>query len=158
MIENLKFITINHLNNQQRLAVFKLWNMEYPTTIAFENIDALDNYLTGLEGLKHTLVHIDEKVIGWYFNFKREGSKWFAIIVDSKYHGRGIGTLLLESAKLKEEVLNGWVIDSDDYQKWNKEPYLSPLHFYIKNGFKLLSNERLETKTLSALKIRWEKQ
>ncbi len=87
----------------------------------------------------------------------REGEKWFAIIVDSDFHGQGLGTELLNRAKAKESELNGWVIDQDNDVKQNGDSYLSPLGFYLNNGFEQLKDKRLELQHLSAVLIRWDK-
>jgi hypothetical protein len=82
---------------------------------------------------------------------------WFAIIVDSRCHKIGIGTLLLDALKQDSEVLNGWVTDHDRYMKTSCARYLSPLVFYRKNSFEVLHDTRLEIEKLSAVKIRWQR-
>ncbi|MFT4741942.1 MAG: hypothetical protein ACI9L9_002739, partial [Marivirga sp.] len=52
---------------------------------------------------------------------------------------------------------NGWVIDHSNERKSNGRLYISPLNFYLKNGFKKLSRNRLELDKISAVKIKWEK-
>lgn len=70
--------------------------------------------------------------------------------------GDGYGTRLLNLAKEKEPVLNGWVIDRNEGVKYNGKPYRSPLEFYLKNGFQTIPGIRLELATLSAVKIQWK--
>ena len=72
--------------------------------------------------------------------------------------GKGFGTQLLNLGKEKESVLNGWVIDHDKDKKRNGENYISPLNFYLKNGFEVFPDNRLELEKLSAVKIRWKKE
>jgi len=43
-------------------------------------------------------------------------------------------------------------------KKNNNCPYNSPLGFYMKNGFELEPNQRLETSNLSAVKIKWSRR
>ena len=86
-----------------------------------------------------------------------EHEKWFAIILDSNFHGKGFGTKLLSLGKEKESELNGWVIDKQDDKRKNGELYKSPLNFYLKNGFEKFDNERLELEKISAVKIKWKK-
>ena len=57
--------------------------------------------------------------------------------------------------KENEEMLCGWVIDHHDDRKINGELYLSPLNFYLKQGFDILKEQRLELPTSSAVKISW---
>ena len=70
--------------------------------------------------------------------------------------GKGFGMLLLDELKKNKLILNGWVIDHQNYLKQNKEPYLSPLFFYTKNGFLVENDIRIENDKISAVKIRWE--
>jgi hypothetical protein len=103
------------------------------------------------------LIDPSKKINGRYFEFKRENEKWFAIILDSSIHGNGLGTKILELAKQNKNELNGWVIDHSNEKKSNGRLYISPLNFYLKNGFKKLSRNRLELEKISAVKIKWEK-
>jgi len=103
----------------------------------------------------HILLLDDTKIKGWYFNFIRENEKWFGMILDSDIQGKGFGTKVLNLAKEKESVLNGWVIDHNNDKKQNGEFYKSPLGFYQKNGFEVISNIRLELDKISAVKIKW---
>ncbi|MCL6265746.1 GNAT family N-acetyltransferase [Flagellimonas sp. 2012CJ39-3] len=99
-----------------------------------------------------------EKIQAWYFDFTRENEKWFAIILSSKVQGKGLGTKILNMAKQKESILNGWVIDHNKDHKRNGQPYKSPLGFYLKHGFKKIPETRLELDHISAVKIKWKKQ
>jgi hypothetical protein len=87
----------------------------------------------------------------------RENEKWFVIILDSKIHGNGFGTEILELARQNENELNGWVIDHSNERKRDGELYVSPLNFYLNSGFKKLSENRLELDKISAVKIKWGK-
>ncbi len=64
---------------------------------------------------------------------------------------------MLELAKRKENELNGWVIDHNIDRKINGEFYVSPLDFYLKNGFVKLPHKRLELDKISAVSIKWTK-
>ena len=146
------------LSDLEMVELLELWNAEYPKTLAHSSIDSLNDYLTSLAETKHLLL-LDErqKVRGWCFCFNRENQPWFAIIIDSKLKGQGFGTQLLNALKKEAQMLNGWVIDHNTYEKLNLEPYQSPLPFYLKNGFQILSEERLELEHISAVKIKWQK-
>lgn len=50
------------------------------------------------------------------------------------------------------------VIDHDKDIKANGKQYMSPLNFYLKQGFTIIEDERLELATLSAVKIVWFEQ
>lgn len=85
----------------------------------------------------------------------REGEDWFAIILDSKIQGKGNGSLLINEIKKKNTSLNGWVIDNENEVKQNNEFYKSPMPFYIKQGFTILTETRIENEKMSAVKINW---
>tara|TARA_R110000868_G_scaffold218674_1_gene469493 strand:+ start:456 stop:935 length:480 start_codon:yes stop_codon:yes gene_type:complete len=150
------FLQTTNLSISQKNDIFHLWNEEYPAKLAFQSIVDLDRYLDGLREQSHILI-VDQagKVKAWYFDFIREGAKWFAIILNVEIQGRGFGTKLLNFAKAKEEVLNGWLIDNNRESKINGEFYKSPLNFYLKNGFEIEQDSRLKLDEISAVKIKW---
>jgi len=154
----MEFIKRSSLSVSEKLEVFELWNNEYPEKLSYKEKGEFDTYLKALKEQSHILlVDINKKIKGWYFDFKRENEKWFAIILDSEIQGKGLGTKILELAKEKENELNGWVIDHNRDKKKNGELYNSPLNFYLKNGFEKSVIDRLELKNISAVKIKWRK-
>jgi GNAT superfamily N-acetyltransferase len=154
----IKIITTNSLDNSQIKVIYDLWNAEYPKNLTHQNLSDFENYLNALTNQCHMLLIDNNGAIkGWYFDFNRNNEKWFAMILGSEIHGKGFGTLLLNEAKKRESELNGWVIDKTDYLKQNGVGYKSPIPFYLKNGFQLLPEIRLELEHLSAVKITWEK-
>ncbi len=154
--KQIKYISKSVLYGETIEVLRHLWNREYPQSLNYDSLEKMNNYLNGLKGLSHHLVYDkSHNIIGWCFSFSRDDEKWFGIIVDSKWHGKGLGSWLLEKIKAESNMLNGWVIDHHNFVKSNGALYLSPLSFYQKNGFSVLSNERLETDTISAVKIRW---
>ena len=137
----------------------ELWNDEFPEKLNYQTLADFESYLSNLEDQFHILMlDNNQNIKGWYFDFIRDAERWFAIILNTEMSGKGYGTQLLNLAKEKEPVLNGWVIDHENDKKRNGETYTSPLNFYLKNGFELLPNNRLELEKLSAVKIRWEKE
>jgi GNAT superfamily N-acetyltransferase len=149
----------DHLSSAQKESVCQLWNQEYPVQLNYHSLADFDKYLNKLLELKHSLLVMDgDQVKGWAVTFVRDEEKWFAIIVDSALHGRGIGTLLLNHLKSNETLLNGWVIDHNRDRKKDGKPYPSPLKFYEKNGFTVYPNNRLELETLSAVRIKWHQR
>ena len=146
------------LTSEQKRKVLFLWNQEYPAQLRMETIEDFDQYLSGLTDASHILYTGEANHIpGWAFKFTRNKEKWFAIILDYRIHGQGIGSMLLNQLKENETELNGWVIDHDRYKKNNLETYVSPLSFYLKNGFVIVKDTRLESAHLSAAKILWNK-
>lgn len=153
----MRLITAEVLTEKQKAEIFEIWNNEYPAKIGYKDISEFDAYLEKLTDQHHILVLDEyEKVKGWFFDFIREEDRWFAIILDSSLHGKGIGSKILDIAKSSNTVLNAWVTDHNTDLKKNGEYYQSPLQFYIKNGFEVLTDIRVETDILSAVKIRWD--
>jgi len=154
----MKITNTHQLNQEQKEQILQLWNNEYPEKLAYKSIDGFENYLEKLNEVNHfLLMNDDEKIQGWAITFEREGDTWFAIILSENLHGKGWGTKVLNELKQNKKALNGWVIDHSDDKKRNGSFYKSPLEFYLKNGFEVLSDTRLELEIMSAVKIRWKK-
>lgn len=153
----MKVITTNHPNPKQKQQILQLWNNEYPEKLAYKNLEGFENYLEKLNEVNHFLLLDDEKIQGWAITFKRESETWFAIILSGDLHGKGWGTKILNKLKQNTEELHGWVIDHNTDKKLNGNFYKSPLEFYLKNNFDILSDVRLELEIMSAVKIRWKK-
>ena len=152
----MKTIAVTELTDAQKAAVMQLWNREYPAQLSYQKPEDFERYLNGLSNKEHLLLIDDtEKVFGWAIAFDRERERWFAIIVDSAVQGAGYGSMLLHATRARNTKLAGWVIDHERYKRSNGEPYRSPLNFYLKNGFVIKSDSRLELEHLSAVRIEW---
>lgn len=126
----MKYIPQIRRSEKDKKEVLNLWNAEYPEKLNYHKLSEFENYLESLTEQSHILMKSDyQNIIAWYCDFVRENEKWFEIIVDSKFHGKGFGTKLLKLGKEKEPELNGWVIDKQDDKKKNGQPYRSPLNF-----------------------------
>jgi hypothetical protein len=146
------------LSLEQKEALCQLWNNEYPEKLSYKKTEDFDMYLNSLSNTKHYLLIVDANEIkGWAFTFLREDKVWFAIIVDDQMQGKGKGSLLLEELKKGKNNLNGWVVDHENESKQNGEAYISPLLFYIKNGFTICNGTRIENEKISAVKINWNR-
>jgi len=155
----MEIIESENLTFAQKEAVRKLWNQEYPKKLMLQNAADFENYLQNLNGKRHLLVLNDLKELaGWAFLFERNLETWFAIILDAKIQKKGFGNLLLSRLKARETQLNGWVIDHNNDFKQDGSCYVSPLNFYIKNGFVAIPEIRLETDKISAVKIEWKQE
>ncbi|MEO6132686.1 MAG: GNAT family N-acetyltransferase [Saprospiraceae bacterium] len=153
----MKIISTPELLKSQKESVIWLWNREYPVQLNV-SAETFEEYLSASGNHLHLLMLDDAaEIIGWACVFDREGNRWFSIIINSLYHGLGLGTMLLNQLKKSEVSLNGWVIDHDHYTKKNGEFYNSPLSFYLKKGFTICPEIRFENEKMSALKICWEK-
>ena len=158
MTENIAIIQTNGLNEPEKKQVFELWNKEYPIKLSYNNLTEFDNYLKNLSNLKHFLLTSGiDLILGWALTFDRDNDKWFAIILSENIKGKGFGRKMLEEIKNNESILNGWVIDHNNDKKQNGQQYISPLKFYEKCGFEILSKVRLELDKISAVKIIWKK-
>ena len=155
----MELIHTQTLTKPQKTAALKLWNGEYPEQLKCETPAAFDQYLSTLTNVHHCLLTIKSGTIaGWAFKFIRNDEWWFVIILDGSVHLKGFGSLLLTQLKEKETVLNGWVVDHNEYLKSNGQSYRSPVDFYLKNGFKIITDIRLELPHLSGVKITWKKE
>ena len=154
----MEFKKLKELSKTNKEAVLSLWNNEYPEKLSYRTLKDFEHYLENLMEQSHILMIDDHKEIrGWYFDFIREDEKWFALILESKFQGKGFGSRILNIAKEKEIELSGWVIDHNRDRKKNGEIYTSPIDFYLKNGFKKIETIRLELEKISAVKIKWRK-
>jgi hypothetical protein len=153
----MKIIKVSALNPAQKEFVCSLWNTEYPQKLAMTS-QGLDEFLQVQTNQTHFLIQDDAgQVTGWAFTFDRDKERWFAMIIKGTHQRHGLGHLLLNMIKVKETSLNGWVIDHQNDLKQNGEPYLSPLPFYVKNGFIPQPGIRYEDGKISAVKIEWHK-
>ena len=152
----MSIIETDTLNENQKLQLSGLWNSVYPENVAYHSLSAFEEYLAGLEALRHLLlVDPDLKIHGWAFSFNRKGERWFAILLDASIQGKGMGRLLMDKLKVNEQHLYGWVVEHDDYKKLDGSPYRSPLSFYLNNGFKICDDARFDSDKLSTIKIQW---
>lgn len=153
----MKIINKNKLEDFEIIELLELWNNEYPASIKYSTIEKFKEFLNNLLDLEHYLMLDSNKIIAWNFVFIRNDEKFFGIIIDSNFQKLGIGTKLMNHIKHLYPILNGWVVDNNNYLKLDNSPYISPLDFYIKNGFKVNQNIRLELESFSAVRIIWTK-
>lgn len=152
----MKIIEQTELTEDQKSRVVELWNAEYPVDLKHSEVSEFDKYLNERPNKKHfLLIDSSNKIVGWACAFDRENARWFAIIIDGKMHGQGLGVKLIDALKTAENRFFGWVIDHADSKKSNGESYRSPLGFYKKLGFKVHENERIEKEGISGVKIEW---
>lgn len=150
-LRKLKKLTYN-----QKSSLMLLWNKEYPSQLAYKSMEEFELYLESLTEVLHLLIYDANILIGWALKFTREGARWFAVIISSQFHNRGLGANLLKEIKEGEKSLNGWVVDHNNYHKLNGATYLSPLDFYLKNNFKIDPTSRIENPRLSAVRVFWD--
>lgn len=152
----MKIIKSNTLTKTQKETICFLWNREYPRQLAL-TLEELDAFFLQSTSHNHFMVLDDaDEIVGWAFTFDRDGDRWFSIIINTLYQRLGIGRMALNLLKEKETRLNGWVIDHPHDVKQNGEAYESPLPFYLKNGFVVERDIRMENEKISAAKIIWQ--
>lgn len=152
---SIEYLTTTELDKNEKVAIMSLWNEEYPVALAHSSLSDFECYLKSLGQPQHFLARQNEQIVGWATKFDRDEKRWFVIILSSHLHKKGIGSNLLDRLKYEETELNGWVIDHHREKKINNHPYNSPLDFYSKNGFAPEASQRIETSSLSAVKITW---
>ncbi len=153
----MKIVEKEIVSLEEKDVLREVWNKEYPLRLHLKTIEDFELYLNGISNTKHYLLLDDsDQINGWAFTFLRENENWFAIILDNKFQGKGNGSLLINELKKNNYILNGWVTDHENEVKQNNEMYKSPMAFYLKNGFTILAETRLENEKMSAVKINWK--
>jgi GNAT superfamily N-acetyltransferase len=138
----------------QSSQINQLWNDEYPIKLK----DRFPILLDGVENFNHYIIgDAKQNVIAWAVDFEKENEIRFSIIVHSHHNGKGLGSILVEKIKSENELFYGWVIDHNDDLKTNGEYYQTPMPFYLKHGFEILHDARIESEMIRAVKIKWSK-
>ncbi|MFA6261953.1 MAG: GNAT family N-acetyltransferase [Bacteroidia bacterium] len=147
----MEIIQTKRLTTLQFQQINQLWNDEYPVNLK----DRFGILLDGAENVHHYLIEGEHKdIVAWAVAFEKDKEVRFSIIVHPQQQGKGLGTLLIN--RLKEDLTDfyGWVIDHNNDKKENGEHYKSPLAFYVKHGFEILRDSRIDNEMLKAVKIR----
>jgi hypothetical protein len=63
--------------------------------------------------------------------------------------------LLLEKLKAENDLFYGWVIDHNNDLKSNGKNYQTPMQFYLKQGFEILKDNRIESEMIHVVKVKW---
>jgi len=151
-----KIISQTYLTDQQKEATLKIWNTEYPVRLQMSAMADFDAFLNALIAPKYYLLLDDENIAGWAATFTAGPVRSFFIMLNGAYHGKGYGTTLLNELKKEGPQLFAWAIDHNNDVKPDGKPYPSPINFYLKNGFTVNNDLRLENEALSAVNILWE--
>ncbi len=141
-----------NLTNKQFEKINQLWNQEYPINLT----NRFPLLLYDCKVFSHYLFENENnEVIAWAVDFEKDNETRFSIIVDSNYKGKGLGKLLINQIKDENVNFYGWVIDHNEDLKENGEVYQSPIAFYLKQGFTIVPDCRLDTEMIKAVKIAW---
>jgi GNAT superfamily N-acetyltransferase len=150
---------IQDINENLAPELLQLWNSVYPVSVCYTNVEDFRKYLQNLQDPEHLVLKSQTgKVMAWGFTFHRENERWFGLLVQNEFQGTGLGSLLLEKMMESETQLSGWITDHDRSLKQTGEVYPSPMGFYLKHGFIAHPGIRLETDSLSALKMVWTRK
>ncbi len=148
----MKILKTKELTSLQSEQINQLWNDEYPLKLKNRFSILLDD----TESHNHYLIEDSEKnVIAWAVDFKKENQIRFSIIVSSIHKGSGLGGLLINKLKEENKEFYGWVIDHNNDLKSNGENYKSPMPFYMKYGFEILTDIRIDSEMITAVLIKW---
>ena len=148
----MEIIKIKKLDDHQFQQVNKLWNDEYPVKLK----DRFGLLLEGVEKYNHYIIEQENKIVAWAVDFEKESQIRFSIIVTSNHKGKGLGGLLINKMKEDNEEFYGWVIDHSDDLKVNGENYQTPMPFYLKHGFEILNDQRIDNEMIRAVLIKWK--
>ncbi len=149
----MRLLNTIELTNLQSAQINQLWNDEYPIQLK----DRFPILLDGVDWHNHYLIEdADKNVIAWAVDFEKEKQVRFSIIVSSGHKGNGLGGLLINQLKTENKEFYGWVIDHNDDLKSNGEYYQSPISFYLKHGFEILSDQRIDSEMIKAVLIKWD--
>jgi hypothetical protein len=145
-------IKTTQLTPLQSSQVNQLWNDEYPLKLK----DRFPILLVGVGNFNHYIMeNANQNVIAWAIDFEKENQIRFSIIVSSNNQCKGFGGLLIEKLKQENDEFYGWVIDHNEDLKSSGEFYLSPMPFYLKHGFEILNDNRIENEMIRAVLIKW---
>lgn len=148
----IEIITTKELSKQQFNQINQLWNDEYPLKLR----DRFPILLDGVENFNHYILEdAHQNVIAWAVDFEKENQIRFSIIVSSNNQCKGFGGLLIEKLKQENDEFYGWVIDHNEDLKSSGEFYQTPKPFYLKHGFEILNDNRIDNEMIRAVLVKW---
>ena len=147
-----------HITNRKSLSANEseqlnvLWNTLYPVKLN----NRFNILLEGVEDFQHYLISDEaENVLAWAVIFNKDNEMRFSLLVEENHQGKGLGSQLIQKLKSDYPEFYGWVIDHDKDLKLDGTNYKSPLKFYQSHGFEVLSEQRIDTEMLKAVKVKW---
>ncbi|MFZ4798020.1 MAG: GNAT family N-acetyltransferase [Bacteroidia bacterium] len=148
----IEIIKTKQLTSHQFSQINQLWNNEYPLKLK----DRFPILLDGVENFNHYLIEDAKKnVIAWAVDFEKENQIRFSIIVAFCHQEKGFGGMLIEKLKHENDEFYGWVIDHNEDLKSSGEFYQSPMPFYLKHGFEILNDNRIDNEMIRAVLVKW---
>lgn len=149
----MEIIQTKTLSSVQSEQINSLWNEEYPLKLK----DRFPILLEGTTWHNHFVVEDSNRlIIAWAMMFEQSQQIRFSIIVSKDHQGKGLGKTLLDQMKLTHNEFYGWVIDHNNDLKLNGENYVSPLPFYLKQGFEIIPDQRIDNEMIQAVLVGWK--
>jgi len=146
----MEIIKTKILSKTQSRHINDLWNEAYPVKLK----NRFELLLIGTVDHYHYLIEEKNTVVAWAVAFEKEKETRFSIIVSQKHQGRGLGSLLIARLKTDLGIFYGWVIDHNNDLKEDGTNYQSPLLFYVRQGFEVITDQRIDSEFLNAVKIK----
>ena len=149
----MEIIRTEYLTPKQLEEIDILWNAAYPRQLK----GRLDLLLKDNSKTFH-FYRLDEsgKINAWSVLFEKEQDLRFSILVSREHQKKGLGSALLTEMKKEGLAFSGWVIDHDEDLLSDGRNYLSPLNFYLKNGFSIDVSHRLNNEMIKAVLVRYQ--
>lgn len=148
----MQLINTASLSANQIQQIDVLWNQEYPKNL--QNRFAI--LLTDASNYRHFILENDAReIVAWAVLFDKENETRFSIIVAEATKGLGLGGQLIDALKQACPCFYCWVIDHDNDLKNDGTNYRSPITFYLKHAFEVLTEQRLDTPIIKAVKVKW---
>lgn len=152
---------VEQLTEEQKSAVVKLWNHEYPIDFTLDGTTALDASIGHLVGQEHiVLTNSVKELVGWMiifdFTLKEQDNRWFILLVDRCHQRQGLGTQLLNSAKRRNDNLNGWIAFEEGLLRSDNLMYPLPTAFYEKQDFIVHQDVKWEARPFETAMISWK--
>lgn len=141
------------LSAKQFSEINALWNEEYPLQLKDRLALLLED---NTKTMHFYLLNEFEQIIAWSVLFEKEQDLRFSILVSRIHQNLGLGSILLSQMKKEDLAFSGWVIDHDLDLLSDGKNYLSPLNFYLKNGFSIDESCRLNNEMIKAVLVRYK--
>jgi GNAT superfamily N-acetyltransferase len=147
-------ISTIRLSDKHHAQINALWDEEYPTTLVGRFPILFDNALL----FKHFIIlNEEENIMAWAVYFQKDEEIRFSILVDRNHQGKGLGKQLIDAIKSELPEFSGWVIDKPHFMRKDGTAYPSPLSFYLKLGFEILPDQRIDNDMINAVKVRFSR-
>jgi GNAT superfamily N-acetyltransferase len=149
----MEIIRTQKLTPHQAACINAMWNAAYPLKLK----DRFPILLDGAVSFNHYIIEdTNHNVLAWAVDFKKDNEQLrFSIIVSAGQQGKGLGGKLIDKLKQENKEFYGWVIDHNEDKKSDGTAYQSPMPFYLKHGFEILPDNRIDTEMIRAVLIKW---